>query len=84
MQVVDLVAEERDHGEGSVEGVAWFGAPPGAGDGVGTEQAGCFGVAVSCLLDIGGQVRGGVVQSDLLKSGIDCRGRGWPLFDLAM
>ena len=60
--MVDLVAQGRDHGEGPVQDAAWFGSPPGAGDGIGAKQAGCFGVAVSCLLNVDDGLSGGVGQ----------------------
>lgn len=63
-EVVDLVAQGRDQGEGAGEGFAWCGSPPRAGDGIGAEQAGCFGVVVSCLLDVDDEMSGRVGQCE--------------------
>lgn len=75
-ETVDLVAQGGDEGDGSGEGGAWLGAPPGAGDGVGPEKSGRFGVVAPGLSDVGGGVRGCVVQGDSQGSCLDWVGSG--------
>jgi hypothetical protein len=70
-EAIDLVAEGRDCGECSAEGPAGGSPQPGAGEGVRPDECGRFGVAVSCLLGVGGVVCAWVCQLNLLGSRAD-------------